>query len=121
MMFQHAALTVGLIFATLTGSVAAVDETLDAGLIARLITANSHLDQQAILEDDKDYHYDFTQNKNYNFAPGGVANMNAATLPAAKIGGMTSESSSASDTPSLLYPHTLSYGISLTLSFQWPC
>jgi hypothetical protein len=56
-----------------------------------LVTANSHLDQQAILKDDADYHFDFTKNKNYNFAPGGVANMNAATFPAAKIGGMTSE------------------------------
>jgi hypothetical protein len=116
-MFQHAALTVVLILAALTGFVAAVDETLDPGRIAQLITANSHLDQQAILSDDKDYHYDFTKNKNYNFAPGGVANMNAATFPAAKIGGMTSESL-LSDTPSLLYPHTPSYGTSLTLSLS---
>jgi hypothetical protein len=94
-MFQHAALTMGLIFATLFGFVAAVDETTNPGRIAQLIAANSHLDQQAILKDDSDWHFDFTENKNYNFAPGGVANMNAATFPAAKIGGMTSECSSA--------------------------
>ena len=96
----------GLIFATLFGFVAAVDETTNPGRIAQLIAANSHLDQQAILKDDSDWHFDFTENKNYNFAPGGVANMNAATFPAAKIGGMTSESSSA--THSLFCIHTLS-------------
>ena len=94
-MFQHAALTVGLVFAALIGFAAAVDETLNPQRIAQLIAANSHLDQQAILKDDSDWHFDFTENKNYNFAPGGVANMNAATFPAAKIGGMTSECSSA--------------------------
>jgi hypothetical protein len=91
MMFQNAALTVGLVSAALVGLVAAVDETTNPERIAQLVAANSHLDQQAILGDDLDWHFDFTRNKNYNFAPGGVANMNAATFPAAKIGGMTSE------------------------------
>jgi hypothetical protein len=91
MMFQNAALTVGLVSAALVGLVAAVDETTNPERIAQLVAANSHLDQQAILSDDLDWHFDFTRNKNYNFAPGGVANMNAATFPAAKMGGMTSE------------------------------
>lgn len=90
-MFQHATLAVGLIFATTTGLVAAVDVTKEPELIAKLITANSHLGQQELLKDDADWHFDFTTSKNYNFAPGGVANMNAATFPAAKTGGMTSE------------------------------
>jgi len=107
MMFQHAALTVGIVLVTLAGLAAAVDETSDAPKIARLITANSHLDEQAILSDDKDYHYDFTKNKNYNFAPGGVANMNADTFPAAKIGGMTSESDTLETTRLPICTHTL--------------
>ena len=90
-MFQHAALIAGLIFATLAGTVVAVDVTKDPELIAKLITANSHLDQQALLEGNEAWHFDFTTSKNYNFAPGGVANMNAATFPAAKTGGMTRE------------------------------
>jgi hypothetical protein len=100
MMFQHAAPTVGIILAALAGLAAAVDETSNPQQIAQLIAANSHLDQQAILKEDVDWHFDFTTSKNYNFAPGGVANMNAATFPAAKIGGMTSECSRQAGKPS---------------------
>lgn len=119
MMFQRAALTVGVLFASLAGLVAAVDETLDPELIAKLITANSHLDQQALLEDDKDWHFDFTSSKNYNFAPGGVANMNAATFPAAKIGGMTCKSSLRRH-PSL-FVSTAKPQKHADPPFQWPC
>lgn len=68
----------------------AVDITSNPDLIAKLITANSQLDRLALLPDDaKDWHFDFTIQKNYNFAPGGVVNMNAATFPAAKGNRMT--------------------------------
>lgn len=70
--------------------VTAVDIKSNASLIASLITANSQLDRLALLPDDaKDWHFDFTIQKNYNFAPGGVVNMNAATFPAAKGNRMT--------------------------------
>jgi len=76
----------------LANSVSAVDVTSNPDLISKLITANSQLDRLALLPDDaKDWHFDFTVQKNYNFAPGGVVNMNAATFPAAKGNGMTCE------------------------------
>lgn len=81
------------LLATLTQYVSAVDVTSDPSLIAKLITANSQLDRLALLPDDaKDWHFDFTSKSNYNFAPGGVVNMNAATFPAAKGNRMTRES-----------------------------
>jgi hypothetical protein len=76
----------------LANPVSAVDITSNPDLIAKLITANSQLDRLALLPDDaKDWHFDFTSQKNYNFAPGGVVNMNAATFPAAKGNRMTCE------------------------------
>jgi hypothetical protein len=78
----------------LTNPVSAVDVTSNPDLIAKLITADSQLDRLALLPDDaKDWHFDFTVQRNYNFAPGGVVNMNAATFPAAKGNGMTCEQS----------------------------
>lgn len=75
-----------------TNPVSAVDTTSDPALIAALITANSQLDRLALLPDDaKHWHFDFTAQKNYNLAPGGVVNMNAATFPAAKGNRMTRE------------------------------
>ena len=86
-------LLAALLSLLLTNPVSAVDVTSNPDLIAKLITANSQLDRLALLPDDtKDWHFDFTAQKNYNFAPGGVVNMNAATFPAAKGNGMTRES-----------------------------
>lgn len=68
----------------------AVDVTRDPSLDANLATAATQLDRLALLPDDKDWLFDFTvQAPNYNFAPGGVTNLNAATFPAAKGNGMT--------------------------------
>lgn len=76
----------------LANPVSTVNVTSNPDLISKLITANSQLDRLALLPDDaKDWHFDFTVQKNYNFAPGGVVNMNAATFPAAKGNGMTCE------------------------------
>ena len=81
-----------LLATTLSLIASAVDVTSNPDLISKLITANSQLDRLALLPDDaKDWHFDFTVQKNYNFAPGGVVNMNAATFPAAKGNGMTCE------------------------------
>lgn len=91
-MFRQAVLAASLILVTLTQNAAAVDKTENPDLIAKLITSNSQLDRQALLPDDKDWHFDFTTSKNYNFAPGGVVNMNSATFPAAKGNGLTRES-----------------------------
>jgi hypothetical protein len=81
-----------LLAVALALSVSAVDVTSNPDLISKLITANSQLDRLALLPDDaKDWHFDFTSQKNYNFAPGGVVNINAATFPAAKGNRMTCE------------------------------
>jgi hypothetical protein len=88
-MFSRTILAASLVLATLTQ---AVDVTEQPDLIAKLITANSQLDRLALLPDDATHwHFDFTTKQNYNFAPGGVTNMNAATFPAAKGNRMTRE------------------------------
>lgn len=90
-MLSHAILVMlsSLLLANLAS---AVDVTSNPDLIAKLITSNSQLDRLALLPDDaKDWHFDFTVQKNYNFAPGGVVNMNSATFPVAKGNGMTCE------------------------------
>lgn len=91
-MFRRAALAAGVILAAWTQHATAVDVTKDPKLIEKLITANSQLDRLALLKTDEDWFFDFTlQQPFYNFAPGGVVNMNAATFPAAKGNGMTCE------------------------------
>jgi hypothetical protein len=88
-MFSRTILAASLVLAMLTQ---AVDVTEQPDLIAKLITANSQLDRLALLPDDATHwHFDFTTKQNYNFAPGGVTNMNAATFPAAKGNRMTRE------------------------------
>ena len=73
--------------------VQAVDETRDPFMDANLATAATQLDRLKLLSSDEDWMFDFTkQSPYYNFKPGGVTNMNAATFPAAKGNGMTSKS-----------------------------
>lgn len=91
-MFRNLGLAASLTLAALTQSVHAVDKTRDPELIAKLITANSQLDRLDLLGSDEDWFFDFNiQQPFYNFAPGGVVNMNSATFPAAKGNGMTSK------------------------------
>jgi hypothetical protein len=79
-----------LLFLTAPHFTSAVDVTSNPSLIARLITSATQLDRLSLLPNDsQDWHFDFTNSPNYNFAPGGVVNMNAATFPAAKGNGMT--------------------------------
>lgn len=81
-----------LIFGALVQHVAAIDKVRDPSLDAKLGSAATQLDRLTLLPSDKDWLFDFTsQQPYYNFAPGGVTNMNAATFPAAKGHGMTSE------------------------------
>lgn len=79
--------------ATVITLVAAIDRTRSPELIAKLTTAASRLDRQALLHSNKDWLFDFNEQQPfYNFAPGGVTNMNAATFPAARGNGMTRQS-----------------------------
>lgn len=68
----------------------ATDTTRNPELIAKLTTAATQLDRLALLPSNEDWTFDFTAQKTtYNFKPGGVSNMNAATFPAAKFNGLT--------------------------------
>lgn len=83
-----------LAVALLSQHVAAVDKVRDPSLDAKLAMVATHLDRLILLSSDDDWLFDFAvQQPYYNFAPGGVANMNAATFPAAKGNGMTTTSS----------------------------
>lgn len=89
-MFRQIVSSTMCLLAAFTQHAAAVDRTRDPGKIAQLNDAATQLDRLAILSDDSDWGFDFTAQKPfYNFAPGGVINMNAATFPAAKGNGMT--------------------------------
>lgn len=89
-MIRQIAFSATLLLATFTLRAAAVDKTRDPSKIAELNDAATQLDRLALLPDDRDWSFDFTAQKPfYNFAPGGVINMNAATFPAAKGNGMT--------------------------------
>jgi len=91
-MFRQTVLAAGLLLATVTQHAEAVDKTRQPALDASLGNAATQLDRLALLPSDDDWLFDFTaQQPNYNFAPGGVTNMNAATFPAAKGNGMTRE------------------------------
>lgn len=91
-MYQRITVAAGLLLVSLTQHAVAVDKTRDPALDANLATAATQLDRLALLSTNDDWLFDFTvQQPYYNFAPGGVTNMNAATFPAAKGNGMTCE------------------------------
>lgn len=70
--------------------VAAIDATRDPALNAELSSAATQLDRLALIPNDDDWKFDFTaQAPFYNWAPGGVTNMNSATFPAAAQNGLT--------------------------------
>ncbi|KAL1310990.1 hypothetical protein AAFC00_001210 [Neodothiora populina] len=69
--------------------VSSVDITRDPELVAKLRASASNLDRRALLANDSDWLYDFTLQRTYTFAPGGVSNANAATFPATVGQGMT--------------------------------
>ncbi|KAK3641938.1 hypothetical protein LTR56_011040 [Elasticomyces elasticus] len=89
-MYTQLALASSILLAAFTQQAVAVDKTRDPSLVASLDDAATQLDRLALLTDDAAWKFDFNEQKpNYNFAPGGVINMNAATFPAAKGNGMT--------------------------------
>jgi hypothetical protein len=89
-MYRQLALASSVLLAAFTQHVVAVDKTRDPALDANLATAATQLDRLSLLSSDDDWLFDFNEQQPfYNFAPGGVVNMNAATFPAAKGNGMT--------------------------------
>ncbi|SMR56224.1 unnamed protein product [Zymoseptoria tritici ST99CH_3D1] len=89
-MFRQLALTTALLSMTLWQRAVAVDETRQPEKIAQLDTAATQLDRLKILPNNEDWVFDFTaQQPWYNWSPGGVTNMNAATFPAARGNGLT--------------------------------
>ncbi|CAO2654375.1 Nn.00g111080.m01.CDS01 [Neocucurbitaria sp. VM-36] len=56
--------------------------TVDPDLNARLKTAATNFDRQALLTKDSDWWYDFDHHPNYNSAVGAVITADAATFPA---------------------------------------
>jgi hypothetical protein len=91
-MFRQFVLATALLTTTLWQGVVAVDKTRYPEKIAALDTAATQLDRLALLPNDEDWVFDFTkQDPWYNFSPGGVTNMNAATFPAARKNGLTSK------------------------------
>ena len=76
--------------ALLVAQVAAVDQTVNPQLDDEIILSPTNYDKiTKLLPNNTDWIYDFTTNKFYNFAPGGVSNANAATFPAMTGLGMT--------------------------------
>lgn len=89
-MFGHVFTLATLLLAAFTQQAAAVDKTRDSNKVTQLKNAATQLDRLDILNSDDDWLFDFTAQKPfYNFAPGGVINMNAATFPAAESNGLT--------------------------------
>ncbi|KAF7190686.1 Spherulin-1B [Pseudocercospora fuligena] len=87
---MHVLLGIITVLALLSQHVVSTDNTRNPQLIAKLTTAATQLDRLALLPSNEDWTFDFTaQRTTYNFKPGGVSNMNAATFPAAKFNGLT--------------------------------
>ncbi|KAJ4375298.1 hypothetical protein N0V83_002384 [Neocucurbitaria cava] len=60
----------------------AKSHTTNPDLNARLKTAATNFDRQALLPQDSDWYYDFEQHPNYNSAVGAVITADAASFPA---------------------------------------
>lgn len=79
----------GLFATLLSMHASAVDTTRDPGLDANLNTAATQLDRLALLPNDSQWTFDFTEQSTYTFSPGSVVNANAATFPASVDNGLT--------------------------------
>ncbi|KAK5003262.1 hypothetical protein LTR28_010384 [Elasticomyces elasticus] len=71
-MLSLKSLSLGLLVAAFASNVVAIDVTRDPAKVAALKNAASQLDRLALLPDDSDWLFDFTEQKYYTFAPGGV-------------------------------------------------
>jgi hypothetical protein len=76
-------LSVGL----LATVVMAVDQPVNAKLNADITVAATELQKLALVKDQ--FEYDFSKNPYFTYSPGGVANANKATFPAATGLGLT--------------------------------
>lgn len=64
-----------LIACAVLASVAlAIDVTSNPDLVAKLKMSATNLDRMKLLSKDSDWEFDFTKQKKYTFAPGGVVN-----------------------------------------------
>ncbi|KAM3414110.1 Spherulin-1B [Cercospora zeina] len=89
-MFRFSGIDLRLLLALLWLKASAIDVTKDPEAVAKLTMAATQLDRLALLPNSADWTFDFTaQQFFYNWAPGGVTNMNAATFPATRGNGMT--------------------------------
>ena len=89
-MLHERSLLTGALVTLLVTQVAAVDQTVNPHLDDETKLAPTNYDKiTKLFPNDTDWIYDFTTNKFYNFAPGGVSNANAATFPAMTRLGMT--------------------------------
>ncbi|KAI5364006.1 Putative rmlC-like cupin domain superfamily, rmlC-like jelly roll protein [Septoria linicola] len=89
-MFRLQPMDLILLLCLLWLEVAAIDITRNAEQMAKLKMAATQLDRLALLPNSADWTFDFANEKfSYNWAPGGVTNMNAATFPATKGNGLT--------------------------------
>jgi hypothetical protein len=81
-MLSLRAFLTGALAALLVAQVAAVDQTVNPQLGDEIKLAPTNYDKvNKLLPNDSDWTYDFTTNKFYTFAPGGVSNANAAIFP----------------------------------------
>lgn len=60
-----------LLVLAIVATVYAVDQPANADLVQQLRMANTNLDRMALLPNDDDWLFDFTQSEKYTFAPGG--------------------------------------------------
>lgn len=92
-MFRISGMDLKLLLALLWLKASAIDITNDPERVAKLTMAATQLDRLALLPSNADWTFDFTtQTYFYNWAPGGVTNMNAATFPATRGNGLTCSS-----------------------------
>lgn len=91
-MFRQRLLAYGLVVASYCDLAITVDTVKDPELVAKLGTATTQLNRLSLLPENTDWVFDFKAQKPfYNWAPGGVTNMNTATFPAGKLNGLTRE------------------------------
>ncbi|KAF2200559.1 RmlC-like cupin [Delitschia confertaspora ATCC 74209] len=78
-----------LTLALLAVTTVAVDRTVNPSLNAKLKLDTTSIDRHSDLLNDLSWRFDFNEQPNYSFKPGGVINANAATFPALTGLGMT--------------------------------
>jgi len=79
----------GGLLAALFSTTGAVDATRNPALDQQLENAPTALDRLALLPNDAQWIFDFTEQPTYSFSPGSVVNANAATFPASVGQGLT--------------------------------